>query len=118
MGQIGATCVNQESTGGVTRYHPPKRTWTSKNGAMESKKGIFLIFFFNGRVNQKHFQAKALFADTKMDPKRLRALAEYIPKGGARQVRAFGMFGGVLAMLAAPLSVLFYNSLYNGMFSF
>lgn len=50
-----------------------------------------------------------------MDPKRLRALSEYIPKGGAPKMRSFGLFGSALAVLAAPMGLLVYNSLYNGM---
>lgn len=50
-----------------------------------------------------------------MDPNRLRALAQYIPKGAGPQVKAFGLFSSVLAAIAAPLSILAYNSLYNGM---
>lgn len=50
-----------------------------------------------------------------MDPKRLRALSEYIPKGGAPKIGTFGVFGSALAFLAAPVGFLVYNSLYNGM---
>lgn len=49
-----------------------------------------------------------------MDPKRLKALAEYIPKGAAPRVRAFGVLGSILAFAAAPFGLLIYNSLYNG----
>lgn len=57
----------------------------------------------------------SVLAATTMDPKRLRALAEFIPKGAAPKVRNLGAVGGVLAVLGAPMVWLFYNSLYNGM---
>lgn len=49
-----------------------------------------------------------------MDPKRLKALAEFIPKGAAPKVRAFGVLGSILAFVTAPFGLLVYNSLYNG----
>jgi hypothetical protein len=49
-----------------------------------------------------------------MDPQRLKALAAYIPKGTAGKARGFGIIGGALSLLAAPIGLLFYNSLYNG----
>jgi hypothetical protein len=50
-----------------------------------------------------------------MDPKRLKALQEFIPKGAAPKIRSFGLLGTILSIVAAPLGYLAYNSLYNGM---